>query len=141
MATIRGKYYFHWGLGSFGMTGTAVGTFLPQSVDYSKTAKQVEIMDGAGETSGIVFHDFNNTLTAEVTVQSTTVAGITAAATLPAIGEIITVTDTADTEVAGATTTAYVLIDVRKQRTNSDVCKATFELRRNTANNIAQTVS
>ena len=140
MATIRGTYFFSWAIPNLGITGTGIGTIIPQSLSFTSTAKQVDVIGGAGDTIGKVFHDFSNTITAEVVIAATTTAGIGAANIIPEPGTIVTVADSDDAEIAGATTTAYVLLEATKQRSNADVCKATFEMQRWTANNLAQTV-
>jgi hypothetical protein len=139
MPTIRGTKYFRWGLGSTTITG--YGDFLPQSANFSRDAKRVDIPDGAGDTCGMIFHDVTETVTAEVVITSTTQAGITTANVIPDPGEVIEVADTGDTELATTSTTKYVCLSASKSRSNTDVAKATIEMIRCSPNNIAQTVS
>ena len=143
MATIRGTHHFSWSVENLGITGSGIGTIKPQSMSFTSTAKQVDVLNGAGDTIGKIFHDFSNTITAEVVIVSTTIAGIVASNIIPEPGTIVEVSDSGDTEASGTTaaTTAYVLLEATKQRSNADVCKATFEMQRWTANNVAQTVS
>lgn len=132
-----------WGLGS-SLTATAasgMGTFLPQSADFDVEADEVSVADYKGDTTAIVFFDQKETLKMEVIPTGSTIANAKIASILPAPGTIITVVDTDDTEVAGATTTAYVFIRGSKRRSNKDVCKLTFEMRRHISNSVSTIIS
>ncbi len=131
-----------WGLGSsLTATGTGVGTFIPQSADFDVEAEEVSVSDYKGETTAVVFFDQKETLKMEVIPSGTTIALSKAASILPAPGTIITVVDTDDTEVAGATTTAYMFVRGSKRRSNKDVVKLTFEMKRYIANSVSTIIS
>ncbi len=131
-----------WGLGaSLAATGSGMGTYLPQSADFDVEAEEVSVADYKGETTAVVFFDQKEMLKMEVIPSSTTIALAKAASILPAPGTIITVVDTDDTEVAGATTSAYIFVRGSKRRSNKDVCKLTFEMRRHVANQVSTVIS
>jgi hypothetical protein len=139
--TIRGVGVV-WGLGSdFSATGTGVGTFLPQGADFEVEADEVEIPDYKGETIGEIFLNEKNTLKMEVIPKGTTLALARAANVLPSPGAVITVVDTNDAEIAGATTTAYLFIRGSKRKSVKDVVKLNFELKRYVANDVTATVA
>jgi hypothetical protein len=139
--TIRGVGVV-WGLGSdFSATGTGVGTFLPQGADFEVEADEVEIPDYKGETIGEIYLNEKNTLKMEVIPKGTTLALARAANVLPSPGAVITVVDTNDAEIAGATTTAYLFIRGSKRKSVKDVVKLNFELKRYVANDVTATVA
>lgn len=139
--TIRGVGVV-WGIGSsFTATGIGIGTFLPQGVDFDTDAEEVEISDYKGETIGEVFFNEKDTLKMEVIPKGTSIALAKAANILPSPGSVVTVVDTDDTEIAGATTTAYLLIRASKRKTPKGVAVLNFEMKRYAANNVTGTIT
>lgn len=133
-----------WGLGST-LTATdaasGIGTFLPQSADFDAEADNVEVPDYRGETVASIHYNQRELLRMEVIPTGATIALARAANIIPTPGAVITVVDTIDTEIAGATSTAYELIRAGKRKSNKDVTKLVFEMRRFKANNVTATVA
>jgi hypothetical protein len=141
LVAVASKAVF-WGLGaSLTATGTGMGTFLPQGADFDTESEVVEVPDYKGETVAAVFFNPVDMFKLEVVPTGTTIALAKAAAVLPAPGAIITVVDTDDTEVAGATTAAYVFMRGTKRRSNKGVVTLNFELKRWTANGVSTVIS
>ncbi len=139
--TIRGVGVV-WGIGSdFAVTATGMGTFLPQGVDFDTDAEEVEIADYKGETVGEIFFNEKDTLKMEVIPKGTSIALAKAANILPSPGAVVTVVDTNDTEIAGATTTAYLFIRGSKRKSAKGAVTLNFELKRYIANNVTATIS
>lgn len=131
-----------WGLGSsLTATGTGIGTFLPQSADFDAESDNVEVPDRSGETVASVHYNQRELLRMEVIPTGATIALARAANIIPEPGTVVTVVDTIDAEIAGATTTAYELMRAGKRKSNKDVTKLVFEMRRFKANNVTATVA
>lgn len=138
MAVVNSGAAVFWGIGSsFTASGTGMGgtgaTLNPQSVDFDVKADiDVKIKDYKGESVARVLGDVNESLKLEVIPTADTIAHAKGASILPAPGAVVTIVDTDDTEVAGATTTAWQFIRGSKRRSNTDVVKLMFELERQT---------
>src|SRR3982751_6340745 len=90
---------------NFGVSGTtitisAVGTFKLQSIDHNKKAKVEDVADGDGATVQRTVYDPSDEATFEYVVSADTTAHAVSASTLPAIGALGSVGDTADATIA-----------------------------------------
>lgn len=142
MAEVISGVGVFWGLGSsLTATGTGIGTFLPQGADFDVEADVVEVSDYKGETVATAFHNDRDMLRLEVIPTGSTIAAARSAGTLPRPGAVVTVVDTIDTQIAGATSTAYQFMRGTKVKSNKDVMKLRFELRRFRANDVTATVA
>jgi hypothetical protein len=140
-ATIRGVGVV-WGIGSsFNATATGMGTFLPQGVDFDTDSEEVEIPDYKGETVAEIFFNEKDTLKMEVIPKGTSTTLARAANILPSPGSVVTVVDTEDTEIAGATTTAYLFISGSKRKTPKGAVVLNFVLKRYVANNVTTAIA
>jgi hypothetical protein len=96
---------------------TALGTILIQSYKFKPSATQIDIDDLSSGTVGRIVANPHETLTLEgiftSALSSTQIADAkTQAAKTPSIGDILTVTDSEDTEVAGD----WVVVDAEKSK-------------------------
>lgn len=131
-----------WGLGnSLTATGTGIGTFLPQEVGFDAEADEIEVHNYAGEVVADVWFNQRELLQMDVIPTGSTIALARAANIIPQPGAVVTVVDTIDTEIAGATTTCYIITRARKTKSNRDVSKVRFEMKRYKANDITATVA
>lgn len=144
--TVKGVGVF-WGIGSsFAAAGTGISTtgsptLLPQSVDFDADSERVDIADYKGETVGAVFFNQKQTLRIEVIPTAATIANAKGAAILPEPGTLVTITDTADTEVSGTNSGKYIFIRGSKRRSNKDVVRLTFELEQFLGSDISTTIA
>jgi len=99
MATTQGTAIV-WGVSSTNMTGfTAAvsGAYTFTGEDHASEADKVELKDANGEIKSIYFYNGRSTLSLKCYP-----SGASASATsLPAIGELVTVTSSTDSDVAG----------------------------------------
>lgn len=135
-----------WGLGSSlgatnSVTGTGIGTSLKQGADFDVESDVVEVSGYDGETVATAFFNDRDLLKLEVIPTGATIAAARSAGTLPRPGTVVTVVDTVDTQIAGATTTAYQFIRGTKRKTNKGAMVLNFELRRFKANDVTATVA
>jgi hypothetical protein len=131
-----------WGLGSsLTATGTGIGTFLPQGADFEVDSEEATVQDYKGETKVEIFFDEKNMLRLEVVPSGSTIALARSANILPSPGAVVTVVDTIDTEIAGSSATAYLFISGSKRKSNKDVTKLNFVLKRFVANDVTATVA
>jgi hypothetical protein len=118
-----------WGITSTAYNNWSTGSAVVLNVhateqSVTKDAKMTESADPTtGATLGIVFYDFTTELQLRVYPRSTTIAGaLTAAATLPAIGDKFIITDGSDA-VAAAT---FIVMKVGRTRKVGD--KTEFDI-------------
>lgn len=140
--TVKGVGVF-WGIGSsFAMAGTGIsGTHRPQSVDFDADSERVDIADYKGETVGAVFFNQKQTLRVEVIPTAATIAAAKTGSILPEPGALVTITDTADTEVSGTNSGKYIFVRGSKRRSNKDVVRLTFELEQYLGSDISTTIA
>jgi len=112
-----------WGTSSTTFS-TGMGTFYLQSRDHSKKAENKSIKDGNGETRGKVFFDQTEEASFEyIPISSGTVNG-SLVPTIPAIGDLFTVSDSIYTAIAGV----YLVEDISTKSSNNGALKATVKL-------------
>lgn len=121
MANVFADTGIHWGVGS--STSTAFGTFLLQDRDYARKANKSLIKDGFGITVGAVWNDPNEEATFTYLATSGTVTG-SATATIPQIGDKLTVVDTIFTQIAG---TSWYVDDASAKNTNNSMLMVTVK--------------
>lgn len=107
-----------WGVTTSGYTYTGSATTLNVKTteqNLTRDAELVEIKDGNGETTGLVFFNPTTEITLRVyPFNATTLSGAaTAGAVLPAVGDKFAITDASDASIAGSD---YVVIRVGKTR-------------------------
>lgn len=140
---IRGTKAVRWGL-STSATATGMGTFTAQSTEFQVDSEVAQLKDNRGATVAEIYYDPKHTLTMEVVPTDSTITNAKAANILPDPGAIVTVTDADDTEIAGGSAgneVKYIFVSGRKQSSNTDFVKLTFNLRRYGDNNVAQVIS
>ena len=89
-----------WGVSTTNMTGftaAAGGAYTFTGEDHGSEADKVELKDGNGEIKSVYFYNGRSTLSLKCYP-----SGSSASATsLPAIGELVTVTSATDSQIAG----------------------------------------
>jgi hypothetical protein len=139
--TIRGVGVV-WGIGSdFAVTGTGIGTFLPMDVDFEVEAERVEIPDYKGEDVCNIWFNLKNRIRLNVRPKGTSITLAKAANIIPDPGTPATVIDSADSEIAGATSTRYVVVRASKRKSTKDTVTIVMELERSAVNDITADVS
>lgn len=111
-----------WGISTTNPTA-GLGVLRQTSQTYTEDAEMVEHRDTNGDVVGLTH--FNQTKTVELDVYpagSTLANAVDALKTMPAIGETVTLTDSTDTDVAGA----YTCIAASKSKVTTD--KVSFRL-------------
>ncbi len=116
-----------WGLVT-GATGSGMGTFTPQSADFTVNSKSVETPNGVGQTINKTFYDFKQELSMEVIPTGTTLALAKAANILPVPGSIITVTDAGDTELTATNSAKYIFVEGSKKKSATGAVTLSFKL-------------
>lgn len=121
MATYQGIGVV-WGISTTNPSAGA-GVLRQTSQTYTEDAEMIEHRDTAGEVVGLTH--FNQTKTVELDVYpaAATLANANAAlVNMPSPGDTVTLTDSTDTDVAGA----YTVISAAKNKSTSD--KVSFRL-------------
>lgn len=111
-----------WGISTGNITAGS-GVLRPTSQTYTENAEMIEHRDTTGEVIGHTF--FNQTKEIELDVypaSSTLANAVSALVAMPSPGDTVTLTDTTDTDVAGA----YTVISAAKNKSVTD--KASFRL-------------
>src|SRR5690606_31411528 len=108
-----------WGLAT-GATATGLGTFKPQSSDFEVSSEVYRLRDGDGKTVNKTFYDASHRLTLRVVPYGSTISDARAANILPAVGAIVTVSDTRDTEIAGTHSGKYHFVSGKKTSSNTN---------------------
>lgn len=111
-----------WGISTTNPSAGA-GVLRQTSQTYTEDAEMIEHRDTAGEVVGLTH--FNQTKTVELDVYpaAATLANANAAlVNMPSPGDTVTLTDSTDTDVAGA----YTVISAAKNKSTSD--KVSFRL-------------
>jgi hypothetical protein len=109
------------------VSGTGVGTGIVQSVDFGEESDEKAIKGADGATKALIFSDPRQTLTVEIIPSGATATDAKNASILPAVGAIVTVVDTDDTEIAGTT---WLFISGSKRRSVDSESVVTFNLRK-----------
>lgn len=121
MATYQGIGVV-WGISTTNPSAGA-GVLRQTSQTYTEDAEMIEHRDTAGEVVGLTH--FNQTKTVELDVYpaAATLANANAAlVNMPSPGDTVTLTDSTDTDVAGA----YTVVSAAKNKSTSD--KVSFRL-------------
>lgn len=111
-----------WGISTTNPSAGA-GVLRQTSQTYTEDAEMIEHRDTAGEVVGLTH--FNQTKTVELDVYpaAATLANANAAlVNMPSPGDTVTLTDSTDTDVAGA----YTVVSAAKNKSTSD--KVSFRL-------------
>jgi hypothetical protein len=122
MANVYHGVGVHWGTSS--TTSTTLGTLKLQSRDHEKKSEMEAVKDGDGITVGKIYYDQMDEATFEYIPTSSTVNG-TLTPTLPAIGDLISISDTTYTAIAGAT---WICESVSTKSSNTSALRATVKL-------------
>lgn len=115
----------NFGVSATTLTGTGIGTFKLQSSDHSKKAKIDDIQDGDGRTVQRSVYDEMEEATFEYVVFGTGLADAKAQTTIPDIGIIVAVADSADAAIAASN---WLVVDVSKKRSNTGSARVTLKL-------------
>jgi hypothetical protein len=111
-----------WGITTTNPSAGA-GVLRQTSQTYTEDAEVIEHRDTNGEVVGLTH--FNQTKTVELDVYpagASIADAVAALRTMPNVGETVTLTDTTDTDVAGA----YTVMSAAKNKSTSD--KVSFRL-------------
>jgi hypothetical protein len=125
-----------WGI-SGGLTAQASGAPLTQSEDWKIDSDVKEFKDENGDTKGMVFFNEKHELTVEVIPSGTTLAFAKGENILPAAGDLVTITDSDDAEVAGS----YVFMSGDKKKSQDSEVILTLNLRKYLTNDVSATIS
>ena len=111
-----------WGISTTNPSAGA-GVLRQTSQTYTEDAEMIEHRDTSGEVVGLTH--FNQTKTVELDVYpagASIADAVAALRTMPNVGETVTLTDSTDTDVAGA----YTVMSAAKNKSTSD--KVSFRL-------------
>lgn len=139
MSTQKGTVAVTWGI-DFGATATGMGTFTPQSSDYTLEGDEKKIRGADGITINRTFFDGMEKLQLEVIPTSTThsTGSTNAQFILPSRGADVTLTSSLDTEITGTGTGdgtgAWIFISGSKKQTVDGEGRLTFNLERGEKN-------
>ncbi len=122
----RGTLFVAWGIGTVAASG--IGTFSPQSGDFKKESKNIEVQNGIGQTINSTFFDQKRTYSLSVIPTATTITLATTANIAPVPGTIVTLTDALDADVSGTNGGKYLCISASKKKSNGAPGEMTFEL-------------
>lgn len=122
MSVFRGSVGIRWGLNNAG--STAFGTSaLMQSYDVERKLDEAEIRDGQGEIRA--WYGYNTVREASfVYFVGAASAGSGSAVVMPAVGDLITVTQTGATP-SQATSSYWICKSATENATNTDAVKVT----------------
>lgn len=91
-----------WGIGTSNLTTTGTGILRPNRQGLSDTQETSEHRDENGEVKGVTLFNRTKTVTLDVYPAGATLANAAAALTnRPAPGDVITLVDSTDTQLAG----------------------------------------
>lgn len=121
MANIYKGVGCHWGVGSTG--ASAFGTMKLQTRDHALKSEMESIRDATGVTVAKIYYDPTEEATFEYIPSG--VSGGTVTPTLPAIGDLITVTDSTYTQIAG---TNWICEDVSTKSSNTGVMRVSIRM-------------
>lgn len=137
----RGTLAVVWGTGSVLGPITGSGSWTTQDTDYSNEAESVELKNPRGQSVTKIFFNKKNMMTLNVVVTGDTIAHAKGSNIIPEVGDIMTVTDTDDTQVAGSSTTSYLCVSAKKTAENASFTKLSVTVERWKDVNLAQTLS
>ncbi len=123
MANIYKGVGVHWGVNSTGVA--AYGTFKLQSRDHTLKSEMETVRDAEGTTVSKVYYDPNEEATFEYIPTGASGGGVTP--TLPACGDMVTVTDAAYTRIAN---TNWLVDEVSTKSSNTSVMRVTVRMTR-----------
>lgn len=121
MANIYKGVGCHWGVSSSG--AVAFGTMKLQTRDHSLKREMESVRDATGVTVAKIYYDPTQEATFEYIPSAA--SGGTVTPTLPAIGDIVTVTDSVYTQVAA---TNWLVEDVSTKSSNTGVMRVTVRM-------------
>lgn len=127
MSNVSNGVSVAFGISSTSFSGSGIGTFKLQSRNHSKKAKKEDVADATGATVQRTYYDPSEEATLEYIQFAANNAALTAALVTPAIGAIVTITDTSYTEIAG---TNWMVDDVSSAGSNTSATKITLKLER-----------
>lgn len=114
-----------WGISTTNPTvgGSGVGILRQTSQTYTEDAEMVEHRDTNGDVIGLTHFNQTQSIELDVYPAGTTLANAnTALVNMPSPGEIVTLVDSTDTDIAGV----YVVMSAAKNKSTSD--KVNFRL-------------
>ena len=123
MANIYKGVGVHWGVVSSG--ATAFGTMKLQTRDHTLRSEMETVRNADGVTEAKVYYDPTQEATFEYIPSGASGGAITP--TLPAIGDVVTVTDSVYTQVAA---TNWLVDDVSTRSSNTGVMRVTVRMSR-----------
>lgn len=114
----------HWACSSTGVSG--VGTFAMQSRDHNKASDSEIVQDGTGFAVNKTYYNFSESATIEV-IQTASGPGGNLVPTLPEPSDILTLSDTIYTAIAG---TSWLVESVGTRSSNTSAQRTTLNLTR-----------
>jgi hypothetical protein len=116
----------------FGMvttiSGSTLGAIKIQTLRLSREADSAEFKDETGQTQGFAFANKRKVLAIEGVFFGTTEAAIaTAVSKTPAPGDLVTLTDAEDTEIAVNHTGKYLITRAEKNKSNTELSRLSLE--------------
>lgn len=114
----------HWAVGSTGCTG--MGTFKLQSTDHNLAADSEIVQDSTGFAVNKTYYNFTEQATLEI-VNTSTGTGGDLTPTIPAVSDMLTISDTVYTQIAGST---WIVDSVSTKRSNTAALRTTVALTR-----------
>lgn len=114
----------HWGVSTTGVTGA--GTFKLQSTDHNQGSDSDIVHDASGFAVNKTYYNFNESATLDVVVTGSANSA-SVAPTLAKPSDIITITDSVYTQLAG---TDWLVDSVSIKRSNTSAMRVTYSLTR-----------
>jgi hypothetical protein len=137
MASVQKGSAVFWSIATTA-SATGLGAGLIQSITFTPSATKTEVKGADGATKTEVYSNAMESITLEIIPNSaTSIALGGAACTLPEMGADLTVVDSVDTEIAGASTTVYIVDTASKSRSVDGVAKLNLTAHRFTAGQLA----
>lgn len=117
----------HWGVGS--STGVLVGKL--QTRDHTRKSDKDTIRDADGVEVSAIYYDPNEEATFEAVVTGSAGVG-DATPTMPANGDVVTITDTKYTQISGSATgtNVWLVDDVSTKSGNTSAMRISLKLSR-----------
>jgi len=114
----------HWAVGSTGVSGN--GTFKLQSRDHNMGADSEVVQDATGFAVNKTYFNFNESATLEI-VNTSSGTGGDLTPTIPSPSDMLTITDTIYTQIAGTT---WLVDGVSTKSSNTSALRTTLNLTR-----------
>lgn len=121
-----------WGISTTNPTvgGGGVGILRQTGQSYTEDAEMVEHRDTDGDVIGLTHFNQTQTLELDVYPAGTTLANArTALVNMPSPGDLVTLVDSTDTDIAGA----YIVMSAAKNKSSTDKVSFRLSLKRYSA--------